>query len=75
MELIQAIINESNKILSTDKNVVIVEHKLGFININAVIDLSNIPRSDNISLLLPEDPSKSAKNLSEALYTPLNKIL
>ena len=71
--LIQAIINESNKILSTDKNVVIVEHKLGFININAGIDLSNIPRSDNIALLLPEDPSKSAKNLSEDLSKALNK--
>ena len=49
--LIQAIINESNKILSTNKNVVIVEHKLGFININAGIDLSNIPRSNNLSLI------------------------
>ena len=36
--LVQAIINESNKIISTEKNVIIVEHKLGFININAGID-------------------------------------
>ena len=41
--LVQAIINESNRILSTKKNVIIVEHKLGFININAGIDLSNVP--------------------------------
>ena len=39
---IQAIINESNEIVSIDKNVIIVEHKLGFININAGIDRSNI---------------------------------
>ena len=56
--LIQAIINESNKILSTKKNVIIVEHKLGFINVNAGIDLSNVP-SENLALLLPEDPKKS----------------
>ena len=35
--LVQAIINESNRIISTKKNVIIVEHKLGFININAGI--------------------------------------
>ena len=71
--LIQAIINESNKILSTDKGVVIVEHNLGFININAGIDQSNISQSNNIALLLPEDPSKSAKNLGEGLSKALNK--
>ena len=40
---IQVILNESNEIVSTEKNVIIVEHKLGFININAGIDRSNIP--------------------------------
>ena len=54
--LVQAIINESNKIISTEKNVIIVEHKLGFININAGIDQSNIPQTDNLALLLPENP-------------------
>ena len=51
--LMQAIINESNKIISTEKNVVIVEHKLGFININAGIDQSNILQDKNLALLLP----------------------
>ena len=71
--LIQAIINESNKILSTDKGVVIVEHKLGFININAGIDQSNIPQTSNLALLLPKDPSKSAKKLCKGLSKALNK--
>ena len=70
--LIQAIINESNKILSTKKNVIIVEHKLGFINVNAGIDLSNVP-SENLALLLPEDPKKSAKNIQTDLSKKLNK--
>ena len=71
--LVQAIINESNKIISTEKNVIIVEHKLGFININAGIDQSNIPQADNIALLLPENPSKSAKAIQTNLSNQLNK--
>jgi len=64
---IQIIQNESKKIISTDKNVIIVEHKLGFININAGIDRSNILQNDDVVLLLPENPSKSAKYLQLAI--------
>ena len=64
---IQIIQNESKKIISTDKNVIIVEHKLGFININAGIDRSNILQKDDVVLLLPENPSKSAKILQSAI--------
>ena len=71
--LVQAIINEPNKIISTEKNVIIVEHKLGFININAGIDQSNIPQTDNLALLLPENPSKSAKVIQTNLSNQLNK--
>ena len=58
---------------TTEKNVIIVEHKLGFININAGIDQSNIPQADNIALLLPENPSKSAKAIQTNLSNQLNK--
>ena len=71
--LVQLILNESNKILSTEKNVIIVEHLLGFININAGIDQSNIPQDKNLALLLPEDPSKSAKDLQIKLSEILDK--
>ena len=71
--LIQTIINESNKIISTEKKVVIVEHKLGFININAGIDQSNIPHDKNLALLLPENPTKSAVDLHQELTKFLNK--
>ena len=71
--LMQAIINESNKILSTEKNVVIVEHKLGFININAGIDQSNILQDKNLALLLPKNPSKSAKDIQKKLSKMLEK--
>ena len=71
--LVQVIMNESNKIISTNKNVIVVEHKLGLVNINAGIDLSNIPIDNNIALLLPKDPSKSADDLQNKLSKILNK--
>tara|TARA_B100000945_G_scaffold301088_1_gene283521 strand:- start:1005 stop:1766 length:762 start_codon:yes stop_codon:yes gene_type:complete len=71
--LIQLIMNESHKIISTDKNVIIVEHKLGYININAGIDQSNIPQDKNLALLLPENPTKSAENLQKGLSETFNK--
>ena len=71
--LVQLILNESNKILSTEKNVIIVEHLLGFININAGIDQSNIPQDKNLALLLPKDPSKSVKELQIKLSEMLDK--
>lgn len=71
--LVQLIMNESKKLLSTEKNVIIVEHLLGFININAGIDQSNIPQDKNLALLLPEDPSKSAKELQIKLSEMLDK--
>ena len=55
--LLQLIKNESNNIISTDNNVVIVEHKLGYINVNAGIDVSNIPNNKDQVLLLPENPT------------------
>ena len=70
---IQVILNESNEIVSTEKNVIIVEHKLGFININAGIDRSNIPQDINQVLLLPKNPTISANNLRLALSGKLNK--
>jgi coenzyme F420-0:L-glutamate ligase/coenzyme F420-1:gamma-L-glutamate ligase len=70
---IQLILNESNEIISTDKNVIIVEHKLGFININAGIDRSNIPENKNLVLLLPEDPSSSSQKIYEDISSKTNK--
>src|SRR5210317_2134 len=70
---IQLILNESNEIISTDKNVIIVEHKLGFININAGIDRSNIPENKNLVLLLPEDPSSSSQKIYEDISSKIEK--
>ena len=70
---IQLILEESNEILSTDKNVIIVEHKLGYININAGIDRSNISENKNLVLLLPENPKKSATYIQSQISKQLKK--
>ena len=44
--LIQCVLNESKKIISIEKGVLIVEHNLGYINVNAGVDFSNIPDVD-----------------------------
>ena len=71
-EFIQLVINESNKILSSDNNILITEHKLGFVNINAGIDMSNIRDNKEQVLLLPEDPNKTALSLSNTISKELN---
>ena len=70
---IQCVLNESNKIISIEKGVLIVEHNLGYINVNAGVDFSNIPDDKNLALLLPTNPSKSASEIQEGLSKKLNK--
>jgi len=71
----QIILDESSNILNTDKNVILVEHKLGFININAGLDKSNIDQKENNVLLLPKDPSKSANKLQEDIAKDTQKSI
>ena len=70
---IQAILNESKKVVRYRMGVLIVEHKLGFIHANAGIDRSNIDQENDIVLLLPEDPDESAKKLSKSLSQHFKK--
>jgi len=63
--LVQLILDESNEVLRQDHNVIIVEHRLGFVMANAGIDQSNSP--DGSAVLLPRDPDASARRLAKAL--------
>lgn len=54
-EKVQAILNESNEVVRKRPGVLIVEHKLGFVQANAGIDQSNIDHSS---------PSLSSRSLS-----------
>ena len=66
-KFIQAILNESQKVVRYRMGVLIVEHKLGFIHANAGIDRSNIDQLKDIVLLLPENPGFSGNNKTMSL--------
>ncbi len=69
--LLELILSESQEVLRTRKNLIIVQHKLGFISANAGIDHSNVsgPWGDpqDWVLLLPENPDDSARKIRLAL--------
>ena len=62
---VQAILDESNEVVRKRAGVLIVEHRLGFVQANAGIDQSNIRKEsvddDDLCLLLPINPDASAK--------------
>jgi coenzyme F420-0:L-glutamate ligase/coenzyme F420-1:gamma-L-glutamate ligase len=69
--LVELILSESRRVVRATTDVLIVEHRLGFIMANAGIDQSNVASvSADASpsvLLLPEDPDASAARLRTAL--------
>ncbi|MFW5714605.1 MAG: coenzyme F420-0:L-glutamate ligase, partial [Brevefilum sp.] len=69
--LLELILSESQQVLRTRQNLIIVEHRLGFISANAGIDHSNVsgPWGDpeDWVLLLPVDPDQSALKIRHAL--------
>lgn len=60
--LVQVVLDESAEVLRAERGVLIVETHHGFVCANAGIDLSNVP-GENVALLLPEDPDRSAREL------------
>ncbi len=69
--LVELILSESVRVVRSRPNVLIVEHRLGFVMANAGIDQSNVAPTDGVerALLLPVDPDGSA----EALRARLSK--
>ena len=64
----QAVLEESEELL-LDAPFLLAVTRFGHITVNAGIDRSNVPDAE--LLLLPEDPSESAEQLSGALDTPV----
>jgi len=60
--LVELILRESVEVLRCRPDLIIVEHRLGFVHANAGIDQSNIAGADH-ALLLPENPNESARRL------------
>ena len=67
--LVEIILSESVRVVRTRPNVLIVEHRLGFVCANAGVDQSNVgaPDAPPTALLLPKDPDGSAEKLRAAL--------
>lgn len=67
--LVEVILAESRRIVRCVPNVLIVEHRLGFVMANAGVDQSNVGPQDGAerALLLPADPDRSAAALREGL--------
>jgi coenzyme F420-0:L-glutamate ligase/coenzyme F420-1:gamma-L-glutamate ligase len=67
--LVELILSESVRVVRSRPNVLIVEHRLGFVMANAGIDQSNVAPSDGVerALLLPVDPDGSAEALRAGL--------
>jgi coenzyme F420-0:L-glutamate ligase/coenzyme F420-1:gamma-L-glutamate ligase len=67
--LVEVILSESVRVVRARRNVLIVEHRLGFIMANAGVDQSNVGPADGVQrvLLLPEHPDRSAEVLRRGL--------
>ena len=74
--LVELILSESTAVVRTAPGVIIVRHKLGLVCANAGIDQSNIDHgNDQLALLLPEDPDKSARALQASLEAASGRSL
>jgi coenzyme F420-0:L-glutamate ligase / coenzyme F420-1:gamma-L-glutamate ligase len=73
--LVEVILSESRRIVRHRPNLLIAEHRRGWVMANAGIDHSNVGPEDGIErvLLLPVDPDASAARLREALAVATDK--
>ena len=67
--LVEVILSESTRVVRSRPNLLIMQHRLGFVMANAGVDHSNVAPTDGVDrvLLLPLDPDGSAERLRAAL--------
>jgi coenzyme F420-0:L-glutamate ligase/coenzyme F420-1:gamma-L-glutamate ligase len=66
--LVELMLRESSAVLRAKRDVLILEHRLGFVMAGAGVDQSNVPHAGGAcALLLPEDPDASARRLRQTL--------
>ena len=67
--IVELILAESEEVLRSSHDVIVVVHRLGFVMANAGIDQSNVVQGDGagVALLLPRDPDATCSALREAL--------
>ena len=67
--LVEVILSDSAKVVRSRPNLMIMQHRLGFVMANAGVDQSNVAPSDGVhrALLLPLDPDGSAERIRAEL--------
>ena len=72
--LVEAVLRESTRVVRSRPNLIIVQHRLGFVMANAGVDQSNVAPADGVHrvLLLPRDPDASAEALRAKLQERFN---
>src|ERR1019366_81614 len=67
--IVQVVLSESVRVVRSRPNLMIMQHKLGFVMANAGVDQSNVAPSDGVqrALLLPVDPDGSAESIRARL--------
>ena len=64
--IVEVVLQESKRIVMMKNGVVITETKQGWVCANSGVDASNT-LADDIVIVLPEDPDRSAKNMRSAI--------
>jgi len=67
--IVQVVLSESVKVVRSRPNLMIMQHRLGFVMANAGVDQSNVAEQDGAhrALLLPVDPDGSAEAIRARL--------
>jgi coenzyme F420-0:L-glutamate ligase / coenzyme F420-1:gamma-L-glutamate ligase len=72
--IVEVVLSESTKVVRSRPNLMIMQHRLGFVMANAGVDQSNVAEADghHRALLLPLDPDGSAEAIRTALAVHAN---
>jgi coenzyme F420-0:L-glutamate ligase/coenzyme F420-1:gamma-L-glutamate ligase len=67
--IVEVVLSESVRVVRSRPNLMIMQHRLGFVMANAGVDQSNVAPSDGVqrALLLPVDPDGSAETIRARL--------
>ncbi len=67
--IVQVVLSDSVRVVRSRPNLMIMQHRLGFVMANAGVDQSNVAPADGVhrALLLPLDPDRSAETLRARL--------
>jgi coenzyme F420-0:L-glutamate ligase/coenzyme F420-1:gamma-L-glutamate ligase len=72
--IVEVVLSDSARVVRSRPNLMIMQHRLGFVMANAGVDQSNVHESDgkHRALLLPLDPDGSAERIRAALSIDAN---